>query len=256
MAQTTIQKNKAIRAGSVKVELGTSLGSLVDIGALRDIGGLEGTGSVTELLFDNVAKIQKYKDGNRAKLVGKLCEINFSNIELMNGGQVVTTLVAGTPVTGNVEVIASGDFAIDTPYELSGQNASGATPTINSVTGSVDGAMVLGTDYNLVKMANGNWAIVPLTGVTLNQTITVNSDFTPAASKVTTFNATGIKSGVYMRITNTNEDGKTLVATLKGVVNIAPFSIDFAGDNEDNVAEMPIELEGEIISIVDSQQTV
>lgn len=256
MAQTTIQKNKAIRAGSVKVELGTSLGSLVDIGALRDIGGLEGTGSVTELLFDNVAKIQKYKDGNRAKLVGKLCEINFSNIELMNGGQVVTTLVAGTPVAGHLMVIASGDFAINTPYELDGQNASGAVPTINSVTGSVDGAMVLGTDYNMVKMANGNWAIVPLTGVTLAQTITVDSDFTPSASKVTTFNATGIKSGVYMRITNTNEDGNTLVATLKGVVNIAPFSIDFAGDNEDNVAEMPIELEGEIISIVDSQQTV
>ena len=255
MAQTDIQKAKAIRAGSVKVELGKTLGSMVDIGALRDVGGLEGTGAVTELLFDNVAKIQKYKDGNRAKLVGKLCEINFSNIELMNGGQIETTLVPGTLVSGHVQVIASGDFAIDTPYELDGQNASGAVPTINTVVGSVDGALSLGTDYNVVKLANGNWAIVPLTGTTLAQTITVNSDYTPAASKVTTFNATGIKSGVYMRITNTNEDGKTLVATLKGVVNIAAFSIDFAGDNEDNVAEMPIELEGEIIEIVDNQQT-
>lgn len=254
MSQTIIQNQPSIRAGSLKVELGNSLGSMVDIGAFQSIAGLEGTGRVVDIIYDNVPKSSKYVDGNRAKFAGDLVELNFDNIALMNGGQIVTTSIPGTLVAGNVETIASGDWSFDMPFELAGQNSDGTIPTINSVTASVTGALTLGTDYNMVKMTNGNWAIVILTGaIAGTESVDVDSDYTPSASKKTIFNATGIKSGVYMRLTNTNENGKKWIATLKGVVNIAPFSIDFAGDNEDGVAKMPVELEGEVIEIIDEQ---
>lgn len=256
MSQTFIQKNKAIRAGSLLCELGTTLGSLVDIGALRDIA-LTGKDESVEIPFDNVPAITKYKNGDMAEFTANLCEINFTNIALMSGGQVNTVAVAGTPVVGGTQVITAGDWDFDIAYRLTGQNADGTAPTVTNVVGSVDGAITV-ADYSIVKVGTG-WAIVlNSTGgaiTTAAQSFTVTSDYTPAASKKTTFNSTGIKSGVYMRLINTDEDGKTVTITMKDVVNTSPITINFAGDQEDNVAEMPITLKGTIIDIVDEQQT-
>lgn len=256
MSQTIIQKNKAIRAGSIKCEVALTPGAYVDLGALKDVGGIEATGSNAKIEFDNVDPITKFKDGNRFKMVAKLCEINFTNLALINGGQVVTTNIAGALVSGAVQTLVDGTFALQTAIELTGQNANGTAPTINSVTGSVDGALTLGTDYTLTKLGNGNWAIVLASGVTLAQDVEIDTDYTPTASKQTTFSATGIKTKVDMRLTNTDETGKTLVFNFSGVANIVPISIDFPGDTEDAVATMPIELEGVLDLVVDSQQTV
>lgn len=256
MSQTVIQKNKAIRAGSVLCELGTTLGSMVDVGALRDVS-LEGKDESVSITFDNVADITKYKNGDQMEFKANLCEINFTNIALMSGGQVNTTSVPGTPVTGAVQTITAGDWAYLTPFKLSGQNSNGTAPTVTSVVGSVDGAVATPADYELVKVGN-EWAIILKSGgdiTTLAQDIVVTSDYTPAASKRTTLNATGIKSGVYMRLKNTDEDGNTLTYTFKDVVNTSPLTFNFAGDTEDNVAEMPITLKGTVIDIVDEQQT-
>jgi len=253
MAQTQIQNESAVRAGSFKCELSNDGLSWVDIGALRDLS-LESKSETVNLSFDNVPDIKKYKKGNVFALKGNSCEINCTNLALMNGGQIVTSNVAGTLVSGHLQTIASG-FSLNASIELNGQNANGNAPTIVSVVGSVDGAMVAGTDYELVKVAS-KWTIVFLTGTTTAQTVAVTYDYTPATKKLVTFNATGIKSGVFMRLTNVNENNDQFVVNMKGVVNIAPTTFNVAGDTEDNVAEMPLELEGEVISIEDFQQTI
>lgn len=255
--QTEIQKDNAIRTGSILLEVGPTMGSLVNVGALRDIS-FNQKGETGAVQFDNVPEIRTFKNGNKFSLDATLAEINWSNIAIMNDGQVEVTSVAGAPVAGATQAIAVGDWGYGSVVELAGQNSNGTAPTINSVTGATDGVLALNVDYNLVKLANGNWgvAILDSAGVTTTaQIVTVNYDYTPSASKVVTFRENGKLVEKFMRITNTNEDGLTKVYVLSGVSNIAPIEIDFAGDEENDVATLPVMLEGRVVSITDAQQT-
>jgi hypothetical protein len=255
MAQTVIQKSEAIRVGSLVVEVGYTQNTLVNIGAFRDLS-FDGKSESTKLIFDNVPESTKYKNGDKFSLKGNLCELNFTNLAIINGGQTVVTYTAGTPVVGATQTLASGTWASNQPVLLAGQNSSGAIQTIASVVGSVDGTLTA-SNYSMVKLGNG-WAIAVVLGgavTTLAQDIVVTYGYTPNAKKTTTFNATGIKKGVFMRLTNTNEAGKNLTFRLRDATNTANSTFNFAGDLEDNVLEMPVEIEGILIDVVDEQQT-
>lgn len=253
--QTKVQKENALRFGSMKVEIGNTLSTLVDIGALREVG-FEGKSEISPLVFDNAPERKIYKDADKFALNATLCEINFSNLAVMSGGMINVTNVAGTLVSGAEFTLAQTEWEFDKVVELAGQNSDGTAPTINSVTGSTDGAT---SDYKLVKLPNGNWGVSIDNGgaiTTVAQDVVVDYDYTPSASKSVTFNSTGILQDRFMRLTNTNQNGKTKVVVMKGVANISPLNIDFASDDENEVATTPISLEGYVIDITDAQQTV
>lgn len=255
MNQTQVQKENALRFGSMKVEIGNTLGTLVDIGVLRDVS-FEGKAEITALQFDNAIERKMIKDADKFALNATLCEINFTNLSIMSGGMIDVTTVAGVLVSGAEFTFAETEWEFDKVIELSGQNDDGSAPTINSVTGSVDGVT---TDYKLVKLPNGNWGMSMDSGgalLSIAQDVVIDYDYTPSASKNVTFKSKGLLADRYMRLTNTNQDGKVTVKTLRGVANIEPLNIDYAPDDENEVATTPISLEGYIIDISDAQQTV
>ncbi len=97
-------------------------------------------------------------------------------------GLVEEVTIDGTAVTGEDQVVSSGDWSFDTGIYLTGQNSDGTAPTINSVTGSVDGAGAA-DDWDTVKQGGG-WYLVPRDGTNFTteaQDLTINSDYTPAA---------------------------------------------------------------------------
>jgi hypothetical protein len=70
---------------------------------------------------------------------------------------------------------------------IENQNGDGSLPTINSVTGSVDGALVLDTDYFVTKLPEAGWAIYVVDSVSVtteSQDIVINVDYTPAAQTI------------------------------------------------------------------------
>jgi hypothetical protein len=252
--QTTIQKKNSLRYGSTRLEIGTTLSSLVDIGALRGVS-LEQLGEVTSIKFDNVPEIKMAKDQDKFAVKAELAEINFTNLALMSGGIITVTNNAGSPVSDDTQVFSQTEWEFDKVVELNGQNSDGTAPNIDSVTGSVDGAT---TDFKLVKLQNGNWAVSINSGGSITteaQDITVQYDYTPSASKEITFKSKAVLEDRYMRLVNTNQDGKTITKTFKGVANVEPLNISFAPDDENEVATTPISLEGYIIKGVDAQQT-
>ncbi len=104
-------------------------------------------------------------------------------LESLSAGLVTREAVAGTLVSGATDDIASGSWAYDTFIALDGQNSDGTEPTINSVTLGTDGAIVEGTDYNVV-LAEGGWGIAILDSATVTteaQTVEIDYDYTPAA---------------------------------------------------------------------------
>lgn len=252
--QTEIQSPNAIRAGSILLEVGPNLSSLVNLGALRDVS-FEQQGENANIEFDNAEGISKYYNKRTFQLNATLAEIDWDNLAIINANEVTVVNENGDPVSGEEQVVDADTYDLDKTIELEGQNADGSAPTINSVTGSVDGALAA-ADYDLVKQSNGRYALVLNSGAgvtTTDQTITVDYDYTPSATKVVTINDSGTREKQVMRITNTNEAGKTLVVVVEGVANVAPISIDFAGDNEAEVATLPISLEGKVLRVEDSQ---
>lgn len=252
--QTTVQKKSALRSGNVLLEIGATFGALMNVGALRDVT-FPNKGEIAEVNFDNARGIKRIINANKFSLDATLMEINWDAIKMMNGDAMTVENIAGTLVSGNAQVISSGDWGHDAVYELEGQNANGTAPTVNSVTGSVDGAT---SDFKLVKLPNGNWGIAigdaDLTSEA--QDVTVNTDYTPTATKRVTIKESALQTEQKMRITNTNEEtGKTTVYKLEGVANIEPINIDFPADEENDFASMPISLEGRLVEILDGQQT-
>lgn len=254
--QTTIQEQEAIRKGSVRVLIGDDFDNLVDIGALRN-PIITSLAENQRIEFDNVDSLEKFVKGTHVQVTFDLAEINFDNLSVLDAGMINLTTVAGSLVSGAEQIVSAGAWNYSQFIKIENQNGDGSAITVNSVTGGTDGALVEDTDFYVGQNENGDYGIFVLDTVdvtTLNQTITIDYDYTPNASKKLTFNEQGNKTLKVMRIINTDENNKTLKIDINEGTNFAPISIDFAGDEEDDVAILPIDFQGKIVEWVDEQQ--
>lgn len=255
MSTTSIQKLAAIRKGSVRVLIGDDFDSLVDIGALRDpiINSLAENQSVE---FDNTDPLRKFVRGDRVQVTFNLAEINLSTIAKLDAGIVELTTVAGSLVEDEEQVVASGGWNYEAFIEIANQNGNGSAIVVNSVTGGTDGALTVDVDFHVIEV-NGKYGIVihDTTDVTtLNQTITIDYDYTPNAAKRLSFNSSGNKTLKCMRIINIDENDKQFRIDIEEGTNFAPISFDFASDVEDDVAIQGIDFQGVIADFYDEQQ--
>lgn len=209
--------------------------------------------------FDNTEAIKKFKKGLTASFSFQLVEMDMTSYSIIDDGLVVLSNTPGSLVAGEEQVIASGGWAYNSPVLIENQNGDGSVVTVNSVTGSVDGALVANTDYFIGLDSQGNCVITLINSVTITtlaQTITIDYDYTPNASKNVTFNDFGTKIEKVARITNTDENGKRLIVNMTNVTNITPTVMPFLADDADDVMTVEIELEGTIQNIIDEQSVV
>lgn len=255
MSQTAIQNSTAVRKGAVKVEIGNDFSSLVDIGALRN-PKLTSKAENQAIKFDNVAELKKFVNGKMIEMSFDLCEINLTNLATLDAGLVTLATTAGsaTPVTN--EALGTG-WTQGTPIAL--DNKNGANTVVSTIVVKAGGsALVLNTDYRIYvgNGSNGTLGvtyIVPIT--TQSGVLTADYSYTPNASKKITFSDSGVKTAKVMRISNTDENNKVFKIDIENATNFAPISIDFAGDDEEDVAVLPIVFTGDIVEIIDEQQT-
>jgi hypothetical protein len=256
MPQTDIQEQSSIRQGSVRVLIGEDFDNLVDIGALRNpvINALAENQSIE---FDNTDPLRKFVRGQRFQLTFDLCEINLTSIAALDDGMVNLSAVAAEIVSGAVQLVVDGGWSFEQFIAIAHQNGDKSAIDVNSVTGTTDGLLVVDVDYHIIE-ANGVYGIVVHNtgsgGVTTeDQNISINYDYTPNASKKLTFNDSGTKTLKCMRIVNTDENDKEFRVDLEEGTNFAPISIDFATDEEADVAVLPIDFQGKVVEFVDEQ---
>lgn len=246
----------SIRKGSVRVLIGDAVNSLVDIGALRNpvFTSLVENQSIE---FDNTDPLRKFVKGERVQVTFDLAEINLETIKKLDDGIMNLTTVPGTIVNNANQVVASGAWNFEEFIAIENQNGDGTAVNVDSVTGGVDGALTVDVDYNVINV-NGVFGIIlhntGSPGVsTLNQSITIVYDYTPNASRKLSFNDMGNKVLKYMRLINTDENGKVFQIDINEGTNFAPMSVDFAGDEEDDVAILPVDFQGKLVEIIDEQ---
>jgi len=255
--QTTKQTAGSVRFGSGKIEVGDDVGSLVNLGIVNGVT-YEETQDVTKLEYDNVSP--EYILANQeANISGELVEIELSNLNEFRGGVDSYSTSDGSEETGYDYVISSGAWSLETFIPLDNQPASGlaANFTINSVTGGSDGEFVggEGTDWHEVQDDDGRWGIVvdgDGTATTASQQLTINYDYTPAASKTLTSGGNTTISPKVVRITNTNEDDEVFRITLYKAYNQDGIGIELQADSSGEFATTPFNMMG----VLDSDRTV
>ena len=202
--------------------------------------------------FDNTVNAVDIKaDDTGTVFKGFIPEVRFEGtflenadrdlINLILGG--TTSNVAGTPVAGATQVLSSGSWDVNIAYKIENQNGDGSALTINSVTGSVDGALTANDDYDIVKLSDGDYAIVlqdvasATNLTTIVQDITVDYDYTPNAREDLNFPISFTESPrLYVKITATDDDTsntRTFIlddASFEGVYGLENLDIVEAGD--------------------------
>lgn len=175
-----------------------------------------------------------------ARIEGSFLEVaNRDLMKILLGG--TSSDVAGSLVSGATQVLTSGEWAVNTYYAITNQNGDGSAITINSVTGATDGALTANDDYDIVKLASGEYGIVlqdvasATNLTTVSQNVTIDYDYTPNASEKLVLGVEFTEAqSLVVRITATSASkDRTLTlssATFEGQYGVEFLDVVEAGD--------------------------
>lgn len=228
--------------------VGDDANSLVNVGAVRNVVFTSEPISVV-VNSDNRGEILR-KSRMPGRVEAQLLEPGDADtLENIFKGLLVKTTTAGSPLSNETNVTASGSWAYNTFIPFEYQDSDGTAPTVDSVTGGTDGALTLNTDYIVVQHDDGRWGIMILdstTVTTLNQTITVQIDVTPTASKTLTGGTNQTATPRHVKLIAPSEDDSNLTReiVLQSAMATSPMLLQFVDvETTNDVAVMPVTFE-------------
>jgi len=167
--------------------------------------------------------------GELARLAEKTPTISFTWLDVNNRSVFDKMLgldklnVAGVLVAGASQVTEANKYAFKQFIKIVNQNGNGSAITVNTVTWSVDGLLVTDIDYYVWVNEAGEYGIFVIdsaTVTTMNQTFTINYDYTPNAYTLDGYNIQkdAIPYGLYKFVSCVNPINAT-----QGIKNTVYF---------------------------------
>jgi len=155
--QTTVQERTAIKWGSCKMEVGATVGALVNVGAIRDVVWEETFDKVT-VMSDNAGPIELGIRNHLCAISGNWMEINWDNLEKVYSG--VHTVVAAddTPIVITDESHVLDDYDSEALTYKNGDNSEVASLSVDNLATATT-TYVRDCDYIVVTLPNGQTAI-------------------------------------------------------------------------------------------------
>jgi hypothetical protein len=198
----------------------------------------------TAIEFDDVGTVQEEVSTETVDISfdsGRILDMDF--VADVSGGMSSVTAVAGTLVSGATYTAASGDWLFDKFILLPGQNANGSKQTIATVVGSVDGALVAGTDYEVVNMDGLGWGITIHDSVTVTteaQNVIVTYAYTPAVQKIMKTGGNKVIGALEVKFETIDADGKAVIYDFYKVYPNGSFGHGFSPENSSEPITMPM----------------
>lgn len=211
------------------VYVGDDEGSAVNLGAVRNLKFV-GAQFPIDIKSDNRGTVVKKNRINGSISFDWLEPGHMTNVENMLKGLVDLEGIAGALVAGAVQNVAN-PLVPNKFVKIANQNGNGNIIVVNSVTGSVDGALALGDDYFIVQDEYGNWGIVfntvalGTTLTTLAQTAIINYDYTPNEALRITGGTSKVAVPRYVKVVGPSAEDASLTRTL--VLTEATYDGDF-----------------------------
>jgi len=244
LRQTTIQQSSKIGFGSVKFEVGATVGTLVDYGAMKNISFKE-TWDEVRVMSENAGEIRTGIRNHKALLEGDLLETYLTNLYAFRGGVDILTPIAGAPVAVVDELQTLNDTII---VDLNYANGDGTEVTAITVKTAVGGATVRNTDYVMSVDANGKTGIARIPGGLFGDgdVAKVSYTYTPNVSATLTSGGKYMIAAKVVRLTNTSEAGKKFRITVYAAKNKEGIEIKFPSDESLDPQSMKISMEGNL----------
>jgi len=220
----TTETTSQVLYGAVKIEVSSAsnFAGAVDIGAVNGAKYTEEM-KISTLEADNAVDRDIVTEQKGMIEFEQIQMLNESARAIMRGSLDTITNIAGSLVTGQTQTIYSGSWTYNQFVPFEHQNGSGAIIAVTSLTGGTNGALVAETDYFIVKNDDGIYGVMikdSVTVTTTSQNIVIVYNYTPNAS--VTYE-TGGKSAIpyfYVRMTNTDENGKIVKWETLGKCNL------------------------------------
>jgi len=141
-----------------------------------------------DIEFDDVGTVSSQVSNETVDInfeSGRVLDLEF--IDDVSGGITTYSEVAGTLVSGHSYLVESGTWNFDKVIVLDKQNANKTKIAVTTITGSIDGLLVNGDDYEIVFVEGEGWGIAVKDTATVTveaQNLTIVYNYTPAVSKV------------------------------------------------------------------------
>lgn len=243
------------------VQIGDNEASLATVGVLPEDS--ETTVSISyEPVMVKGSKnedVMRYVKNMAAEGSFTIYQILLDNIAKFAKGIMTVETVAGTAVTGKAQTLAAG-WKFQQAYKFLGQNANGNAPTV-SASGSAKSRLTAGTDYDLVKGADGEWSIVfkasSTSPLVTTETITLTLGYTPAARKVAKMGSPSVEITPQVVRFIKVQNKKRFQVTLWSATNEAGLSFAFPASSGDAPASLEVTMNGGLdTSRTDGEQLV
>ena len=248
--QTTVQDSNQIRFGSAKVEVGASVGTLINLGAAQDIN-FEETFEVVYLQPHNAPKQQIAIKNHEAAVTFKMMEINFANLNTIRGGIDTYAAVDTTPISvSNEPHTLTGTTAV----RLDHKNGAGTEVSTIVVTDASSNAAVRGTDYIIFQDEEGYSCIARVaasTAISSGEGVLVDYEYTPSSSREFSSGGKNTISPRVVRLTNTNSANKKFEITVYAATAEGGIKLEFPPDDGDE----PMMPEIKLVGVCDATRT-
>ena len=246
MAQTTVQRPDAVRFGSVKFELGKTIGTLVNIGALRNVQIAESWEEV-KVESGNAGVLKKRIKNQKVAITADWLEWDLETADLMRGDIDEYTAVPGTPTPVTDEEVKLEDTTLVRLEHKNGDNTEVTTIVVTS-NDATPVARTLNTDYVIGVDPAGWTCIARIEGGAIGDgdTVLVDYSYTPSTSKKLTSGGNFIINPRIIKLTNTNEAAKDLTITIYLAAVGEGITLPFPDDTADDAMVAGINLVGEI----------
>ncbi len=248
--QSAVQNINAIKFGSAKIEVGETVGTLVNLGVAT---GIEFEETFTPIILrpDNAPEIQVGVREHYATVRFELWEIVLSNLNLIRGGIDTYSTTAATPVsvTDEAHTLNGTDFV-----RLDYKSGDGSEVTSITVTDASSNAAVRNTDYVIAVDPDGWTCIARIAAssvITDGEGVLVDYTYTPLASNTLTSGGKNTINPRVVRLTNTNAAGKVFRVTVYAAKNQNGITLTLPADDSEDVVQPQIELRG----VVDTSRT-
>jgi len=228
------------------MEVGATIGALVNIGALRNVQVAE---SWEELKVEsgNAGVLRDRKKNQKVAITADWLEPDLEALDLIRGDIDNYTTVAGAPTPITDEQIKLEDTNLVRFLHKNGDNTE-VTAIVVTSNEATPVARTLNTDYVIGVDPAGWTCIARIDGGAIGDgdTVLVDYSYTPNTAKKLTSGGFFTINARVVRLTNTNEANKTLQITVYYAKVGAPLTLPFPDDDADDALVAAINMIGEI----------
>ena len=235
MSQTSVQKKRTVRYGSVKVLIGERFDKLTDIGAARSVAIKESM-STADIESDNAGTIATLQTEHKMELTFDSLEVNFEKYAMARGGIDNINSYDGKTEETKQYIVEADTYKRGEEIKVPFKNADGSEVTINKVEKKNSSGNILIEETSYEKIGTNGIKITDTKISPSTDTLIITyTRIMPKMVRMTTGGKSSTIKPKCIMLVNTNAEGKELRIYLPQASIAGGLEFSFPSDKAQDV---------------------